>query len=299
MKSLYPIILFILFSLTGIKAQKPILVADDSMKIGKSTMPAISVTIPEADYEKTLKIWIRDLQAGTRSKASTENSEITIFGAEKKEISPAPINIYSKLINRDSLLQLIVSYELKKDQYIQKSGTGLEYAKAQKYLKEFARDQYITVVKDQVDVEDKKLRDLQREVSSLEREKTRLQKSIQSNNSTITDEKGNIAIQKNELTTVSASLVEQNQLLSTIDSASPAYKEKATVIKDLEKREKKALNSIESSENKINKASNEIDKATNEIPKNEKMQRNASDKVAEQMGVYQKYADKLARIKSY
>jgi hypothetical protein len=56
MKTLYIIIPVILLSVTGIKAQMPILVADDSMKVGKSNMPALSVTIPEADYEKTLKI---------------------------------------------------------------------------------------------------------------------------------------------------------------------------------------------------------------------------------------------------
>jgi chromosome segregation ATPase len=299
MKTLYPIILFVLFSSTGIKAQMPILVADDSLKIGKSSMPALSVTIPEADYEKALKIWIRELQSGTKSKVAIENSEITIFGAEKKVISPTPVNIYSKLMNRDSLLQMVMSVELKKDQYVERSTTEKEYANTQKYLKEFAKEQYINVVKDQVDAEDKKLHDLQKELSSLEREKTRLQKSIQSNNNTITDEKGNIAIQKNELTIVSAALVEQNKQLGTMNSESAGYKEKTDSIKDLEKRQKKALNSVESSENKINKANNEIDKATKEIPQNEKAQQKVSDQVAEQTGVYQKYADKLAKIKSY
>jgi chromosome segregation ATPase len=299
MKTLYTIILVILFSVTGIKAQMPILVADDSMKVGKSNMPALSVTIPEADYEKTLKIWIRELQAGTKSKVAIENSEITIFGAEKKVINATPINIYSKLLNRDSVLQLVVSIELKKDQYVERSSSQAEYAKAQKYLKDFAKDQYITVAKDQADAEDKKLRDIQKELSSLEREKTRLQKSIQSNNSTIADEKENIVIQQNELTTVSAALIEHNKLLTAMDSGSTEQKEKIAYIKDLEKKEKKLRNSIESSENKINKANNEIEKAANEIPRNEKTQQKITEQVAEQDAVYQKYADKLAKIKSY
>jgi DNA repair ATPase RecN len=299
MKTLYTIILVILFSVTGIKAQMPILVADDSMKVGKSNMPALSVTIPEADYEKTLKIWIRELQAGTKSKVAIENSEITIFGAEKKVINATPINIYSKLLNRDSVLQLVVSIELKKDQYVERSSSQAEYAKAQKYLKDFAKDQYITVAKDQADAEDKKLRDIQKELSSLEREKTRLQKSIQSNNSTIADEKENIVIQQNELTTVSAALIEHNKLLTIMDSGSTVQKDKIAYIKDLEKKEKKLRNSIESSENKINNANNEIEKAAKEIPRNEKTQQKVSEQIAEQDAVYQKYADKLAKIKSY
>lgn len=277
----------------------PILVADDTMMIGKSNMPALSVTIPESDYEKTLKIWIKDLQSGTKSKAVVEDSKISIFGAEIKNISPTPVNIYSKMVNRDSMLILVATFELKKDQYVERSSTATEYAKAQKFLKEFARNQYINVVKDQADTEDKKLRDIQKELSSLEREKTRLQKSIQSNNSTIAEEKENISIQKNELTSVTAAVVEHNKLLSAMAAGSAEQKEKMDYIKDLEKKQKKIQNSIESSENKVNKASNEIDKAANDIPRNEKMQQKVGDQVAAQQNVYQKYEDKLAKIRSY
>ena len=69
--------------------------------------------------------------------------------------------------------------------YIERSSGEPEYAKAQDYLKEFAKNQYIEVAKDQADAEEKKLRDLQKELSSLENEKSRMQKGIQTNNSTI------------------------------------------------------------------------------------------------------------------
>ncbi len=73
------------------------------------------MTIPEVNYDKTLKVWLRDLQAGTKSKVITENGEMSIFGAKIKAISPNPINIYSKLMRLDSMLQLFVSFEKKKD----------------------------------------------------------------------------------------------------------------------------------------------------------------------------------------
>ena len=79
----------------------------------------------------------------------------------------------------------------------------------------------------------------------------------------------------------------------------PAKKEKAEQIKDLEKRKKKALNSIESSENKINRSDSEIDKATGDIPRNERMQEKVREQIIAQEAVYQRYADKLKKIKSY
>jgi hypothetical protein len=298
MKTLSTIILILLFSVSGIKAQKPIVVSGDSLAAGKSKMPSISVTIPEADYEKTLKVWIKELQSGTKSKVVNENSELTIFGAVIKEISATPINVYSKLMNQDSILRLVAAFELKKDLYINNVTTLAEYAKAQKYLKEFAKDQYIDVAKDQLDAEDKILSKLQKELSSMENDITRLQKSIQSNNSTITREKEDIVVQKTEYATASAALLEQNAELSTM-TPGPAQKEKMNSIKELEKREKKALNSIESSEKKISKANMEIEDASNEIPRNKVSQEKLRDQIAQQDAVVQKYSDKLAKIKLY
>ena len=282
----------------GIKAQKPILVLEDSINFGKTLIPGLTVIIPESNYEKTLKVWIKDLQSSTKSKLVTENNEMSIFGARLKEVSPNPLNVYSKLMNLDSMLKLTVAFEVKKNQYIERSTGETEFTNAKNFLKEFARNQYLDIAKDQADAEDKKLRELEKELSSLEKEKTRLQKSIQSDNSNIITEKGNITIQNNELTTVSSELVDQNNKLSSMEEGQ-AKKEKINYINGLEKRRKKAQNSMESSENRINKANNEIDKANVEIPKNERMQAEVNEKIEKQQAVCQKFADKLKTIKTY
>ena len=276
----------------------PVSVSEDSLKLGKTTLPGISVTIPEVNYESTLKTWIKNLESGSKSRVVTENNEMSIFGAKIKEISPNPVNVYSKLIKLDSTLKLTVSFELKKDQYVEKTGTASEFSKAENYLKLFAKDQYIELVKTQVDREDKKLRDIDKELSSLEKEKTRMQKSISSNNTIVTNEKENITLQNNELTTVTAAIVEHNRQLDTM-STGPAKEEKIKYIKDLEKRKTKAQNSIESSENKINKTNNDTDKTNAEIPKNQKMQEQVNEKIQNQQAVLQKFTDKLKKIKSY
>ena len=298
MKSISTLVFLVFISSIGIKAQKPVLVSEDSLKIGKGRLPGLSVIIPEVNYEKTLKIWIRELESGTKSKIVTENNEMSIFGAKIKEVSPNPVNVYSKMTNLDSALKLNVSFEVKKDQYIERASGETDLIKAKNYLKEFARNQYIDLAKDQSDAEDKKLREIQRELSSLEKEKSSLQKSIQSENSSIVTEKDNIAVQNNELASVSAEIVEQNKQLSST-SDGPTKKAKTDYINGLEKRRKKVQNSIESSENRINRANNEIDKANAEIPRNDKMQEQVNDKIEKQQAVYQKFADNIKTIKSY
>ena len=298
MKSISTLVFLVFISSIGIKAQKPVLVSEDSLKIGKGRLPGLSVIIPEVNYEKTLKIWIRELESGTKSKIVTENNEMSIFGAKIKEVSPNPVNVYSKMTNLDSALKLNVSFEVKKDQYIERSSGETDLIKAKNYLKEFAKNQYINLAKDQADAEDKKLRDLQRELSSLEKEKSRFQKSIQSENTSIVTEKDNIAIQNNELASVSAEIIEQNKQLGSMEEGT-TKKEKTDYINGLEKRRKKVQSSIESSENRINKANHEIDKANAEIPRNDKMQEQVNDKIEKQQAVYQKFEDKIKTIKSY
>jgi hypothetical protein len=298
MKIKFALFILAFAPLIGLNAQKPIVLSEDSLQVGKSIVPGMSVTIPEADFDKALKSWIRDLQNGTKSKVVTENGEMSIFGARIKSISSIPINVYSKLIKLDSVLQLYASFETKKDYYVEKSTGEPEFVKAQDFLKEFAKNQYIEVAKEQADTEEKKLKDLQRELSSLEKEKSRMQKGIQVDNSNIASEKENIILQNNELNTVNAAIIEQSSLLISMEEG-PAKKEKEQQIKELEKRKKKAQNSIKSSENKINKSDSDINQATGDIPRNERMQAQVREQIIAQEAVYQKYADKLKRIKAY
>jgi chromosome segregation ATPase len=288
----------LLISCTGIKAQKPILVSEDSITFGKGKLPGLSVIIPEVNYEKTLKSWTRDLQSGTKSKLVTENNELSIFGAKIKQVSPNPVNVYSRLMNLDSAIKINVAIEVKKDRYIERSSGETDLTNAKLYLKEFARNQYIDLAKDQADAEDNKLRDLQKDLSSLEKEKTRLQKSIESENTAIVTENDNITVQNNELATVTSEIIEQNkQLGSTADDKTKNAKK--DYINSLDKRKKKVQNMIETSQNRINKANNEIDKANAEIPRNDKMQEQVNDKIEKQKAVCQKFADKIKTIKSY
>jgi len=298
MKSNFALLLMLLFPLSGIKAQQPINVYEDSLKIGDTMLPGLSVTIPEADYDKTLKEWVKELQSRTKSQVVTENNQMSIFGANIRSISSDPVNVYSRLVSLDSMLMLYASFELKKDQYVERDLDESVFNKAQNFLKEFSKTQYLSVARDQVNAEEKKLHDLQKELSSLENEKSRMRKSISSANSNISSDNENISAGNAELTTVNAALAEQNAQLATMEEG-PARKELEDQVKDLEKRKRKAEHSIKSSERKIRKADSNIDKATGEIPRNERIQEKLKEQIAEQEAVYQKFADKLKRIKAY
>ncbi|HLO59171.1 MAG TPA: hypothetical protein VK179_10540 [Bacteroidales bacterium] len=279
-------------------SQKPIRVTEDSLKYGAAKYPGFSISIPEVSYERTEKSWIKELQSGTKSKVVNENGDMSIFGANIKDISATPMNIYSRLESRDSLVMLMVSFEVKKDQYIQKANNEAELIAAKEYLKQFAKSEYMNLVKGQLQDEEKKLRDLNNDLNSLKNDKSRMERSIQSNRSLIKEMQDNIVLQNTELSKVSAELVNENNLLTSMDEGA-AKEEKASYVKDLEKRKKKISNEIESSENKIKKANNEIDEADRNIPKNEADQEDMRSKVAQQEAVVNRFTQKLNTIKAY
>jgi len=298
MKSIYTLLLLILIPFLGIKAQKPILMSEDSLKIGNNRLPGLSVNIPEIEYEKTLKNWIKELQTGTKSTVVTDNGEMSIFGAILKSVTENPVNVYSKLIDQDSVLNLQVAIELKKDQYIERATGEAEVAKAKSFLFNFAKVQYIDLVTEQVKAEENKLRDIEKELSSLEKDQSGMQKSIRSNNKQISSEKDRLISLNNELTTVSAAILEHNSQLSSME-AGDAKAEKVKYIKELEKQKKKTMKAISVSENKISKSEKSIDNAARAIPKIDNTQERTRKKIADQEAVLQKYVDKLNTVKAF
>jgi hypothetical protein len=121
MKKLSAFSAMIMASVFFLDAQQPVIVTDDSLMFGNSRLPALAVTIPEVSYETSLREWIKQLETGTKSKVVTENGEMSIFGAIIKNITENPVNVYSRFDNADTLLRLIVAFEPKKDEYIERS----------------------------------------------------------------------------------------------------------------------------------------------------------------------------------
>lgn len=283
---------------TMMYAQKPIVINEDSIAFSTSKYPGFTVAIPEVNYDRTLKEWTKELQSGTKSKVVTENGTLTIFGAIMKDITPTPVNVYSKLLYKDSLVHLLVSIETKKDQYVDRAHGDAEFTAAKTFLKNFAKAQYVDFVKDELQVENKKLNDLKGDLNSLQNEKSRMQKSINSNNSTIKSEQDNIVLQNTELPKITGEIATQNSQLTSMEEGA-AKEEKASYIKELEKKKKKILNDIESSENRISKSQNEINDAQRDIPKNEADQEIMRGKIAQQEAVVKHFEDKLNTVKSY
>jgi hypothetical protein len=282
----------------GLNAQKPIKVLEDSVQFGNYVYPGFNVTVPEANFDNVLRNWIKNQETGTKSKVQTENGEMTIFGAIIKEISPAPVNIYSRLMNEDTLNRLLVCIELKKDQYVEPASGDIQLTSAKDHLKEFAKSQYIDFIKDELAAEEKILRDLNKELGSLESSKARTQRSAKNNRNTINAEQEKLLVKHNELSLLSNEIINKNNEMMAMP-VGPGRDAMSSQVDDLEKRRKKLQNEIGKAEKKIGKAKSAIDQADRSIPRNENEQDVMKSKIDAQQAVVQRFIDKLNTVKLY
>lgn len=288
----------VLASVPGLNGQKPIKVLEDSVQFGSYLYPGFNVTIPEASYDRVLKNWIKAQESGTKSKVQTENGEMTIFGAIIREISSAPVNVYSRLMNEDTLSRLMVSIELKKDQYVEAAVGDIQLTSARNYLKEFAKDQYIDFIKDELAAEEKILRDLKQELGSLENSKAKNQKTAKNKRNTVNDEQEKLLVKHNELSLLSNEIIVKNNEMMAMPVGA-GRDAMAAQIKELEKRRKQLQREINKSESRISKARSDIDQADRAIPRNESEQNVMKSKIDAQQAVVQKFIDKLNTVKLY
>ncbi len=298
MKKIHTIILLLVLPAAILRAQKPIGVFEENLTIAGSAHPGITVTIPEVGAEMVQENWLKTIQTGTKSKAVFENGEWTLFGANIKSISETPINIYSRIIDQDSVVRVMASFELKKDVYVEKNVTEAELVQAKSFMKQFAKDQYLAYANAELQAEEKKLIEIEKELRSFQREESGLERNIRKSENTIKSENEKIAAMNAELATVSAELVTQNEQLGLLPEGE-ARDEMLKTIRGLEKQQKKLMNSIEASGKKINKANSAIVDSNARIPQQESLQNSARDRIAAQEAVVRRYEDKVKVIKAY
>jgi hypothetical protein len=298
MKAIVTFFIVSLLSASFLFAQRPVLIYNGTLELTGSTYPGVIVTIPEVAYEVVQKNWIKAIESGTKSKAVYDNGNWTLFGANITSISPTPMNVYSKLENQDSLVRLIVSMELKKDDFIQTGIHEPELASAREFLKQFAKEQYLDLAKGQLSAEEKKLKEIEREFSSYGKQQAKLEKTVRSAEKTIKSEQEELVNFNTELNNMSIELASQTIQFNEL-AEGPAKEEREKYLKSLEKRKDKISKAIVASQKKIDKANNTIRDSSARIPGKETQQDEVKNRISVQETLVNQYRDKIKKIEQY
>lgn len=295
MKNVFLTAVLFLLGMVMANAQQAIEFTEGELEFGNSKCPGIWVNVPEADVTKVKKDWKKLIEKGTKSKALETGNEITIFGAIIKDIIGSPINIYSSVVEQDTTVMLFASVEFSRDQFA--VANTPEFESLKNGLKQFAKDQYSGIVKEQLSTEEKKLKAMEKEILSLRKEQEKLEKGIESANTSISQETYKIATSQTKLEETNISLEKKNSTSGSVDEANK--KAFAKEVKALENQKKGLEKDIPASETKISKAKTLIEENTVAIPLNKTKQDELGIQINEQKMVVAKFAQKLSNVEAY
>ena len=292
----------LLFFLTGfmiagmLNAQKPITFTDDKQVFGNVVFPGIWVSIPETSLEAVQKNWAKTIQKGTKSKPAIAGQTVSLFGAIISEIYPDPINVESILRSQDSTVMLFTGIELKRGEVA--TPGSFEYDKLRSYLKSFAKSQYIEVVKNQVSVEEKNLKGIEKELATSRKANSRLERKVQSTQSSISRTEDNTQSLRKQLEVANSEIDRISTRLS-VATDQDIQKTAKSEMKKTQKNKKGILKKIASSENKITKSSNSIADANSSMIANRRIQENITVQLNLQKIKVNEFKRKLNTIESY
>ena len=259
--------IFLLFFVHIISAQEDIVVSlkDKSFSIGE--VPSFIVFIPQANYEQVNKDWEKYLKQDTKEKTSIENGEISILNKTYEKIAPSPLNIYSYIKEYDGEIMLVVTFNLA-GEYISRDMDEEIYIPTKKYVRDFAIESYKTAVADELKEEEKVLKKLENQKSSLLNNKESIVSTISQYERNIIAAKDGITInqldQSNKILQVQA---QKELVLQLANDGQTAKDEAEKILKELEKEFKKMQNKSESLYQDIDYNESEIRKQEIELAK--------------------------------
>ena len=283
-----------------LSGQKPIEVSGTIFKLGQDEYSGVQARIPETTWERVSKMWIKELEKGTKSKvAEDRQGEITIFGAYIKSLSEDPLNIYSQGIPRDSLVDLNVCIELGRSEFITEESYESEFNQLKEYLHDFGKEVYIEEVKDQLKSEEDVLKDLEKELKNIQNDKESMEKKISKNEHDITVADDNIRVLDGDIALKNEQLAQAKVRLSSVGNDPDRKKTLDDEIKDLEREKKKMQKSVEKEKKDIVGFESDIDNIKLEIPTNIEQQNQKMQEIEAQRSRVERFETKLATVKDY
>jgi hypothetical protein len=288
----------LLLTLAGF-AQKPITIVTKDITFKHGVKPGFVVTIPEVTYKTIENAWTKLQEKGTKSGVQNDAGELWIFGANITDIAPGEMNVYSNIKDCDTAIVLTASFELKPKDFVAPGTRNEEVTKTRTFLLDFAKEYYLELAEQQLQDEQKKLGKLEDDLKSLENDKLKIEKMIQTNTLDIASTNDELVVTRTSVLSLNEELKTQtNEYNSLADGA--AKDEKKKYIDDLEKKIKKTNKSIDSGEKKIVDLKDEIDKAQKDgLPNNLKDQDQKKKDIEKQKFVVGTASAKVEGIKSF
>lgn len=282
-------------------AQENITVKTVRHKMSKGYQPGYEVNIPQAELDNVKKDWIKFLEKGTKSKADDAGHEVVLKNAVKEKISPDTLSIYSMLLINKDFIQIFTFLEIK-DEFFEHSRNPSDiknqkiHSAIETSLREFAVEQYMIAVEDELKEENDALKDLEGELKDIQKDTESYKKDIASSEEKIKKYESEILLLEAEKEQYKMQL-EDKRIESTNIRDKEQLKTQKKIIKGIEKSKKKIEKSIEKERKKIISEQGEISSYEAAIAKNDVVEEKKVEEINAQEEKIDLIEQKLKNIK--
>ena len=280
-----PVTLFLSLFSFSILAQDSLIVNPVTKTISRGTQPGFSITVSHSSERNFIRDW-RQMLKKSKAEEFKKGGEFH-FRVWIPEISKDTVWIYNLIdvANRNLVFYGFISTN---DSIF--TGTGEIASGLQRYMRNFAVDQFREDVRSQMEDEKKKLKNLEDDLEDLNKQNDSWNKNIKKNNRKIDQLRDDIATLSKEEELKGDAIFTQKQLIATYISESEQKKIEEKKLKSLMNDKKKMQSKIES----LHKKTDNLDEDNKQFDRN--MDMNKDNRIPDQKRIIQKQKDKIISI---
>lgn len=241
----------LLLSLIGIQTNAQVM--EDFRVMNQGTKPALTIIIPEVTPKYVNEVWKSYTKPYGKLASVKKADESAIMNAVIPSISTSGMNVYNHAESVGNDTKHIVWLELSGN-FVSSANTPSEYTNAVRFLQSFKHEVLIRQASDVVDLETKKLKKLEDDLSKLE-------KQNRSQHKLISDTHKKIAKLESDISQNLIDQSEANRRVIEAETSLMEQKEKdklANNVRKLENANTKMHKAIEDSHKRINKTESSI-----------------------------------------
>ena len=193
-------------------AQKEIVITETVKAMSGGSQNCYVMLIPQAAAKDVIDDWKKYIRKDSKAKPLETNGEISILGALSKNISPNPINIYATFLESKDGVQISV-WVNDGEVFISSKANSDRSVAVHNYLHIFGVQEYKDVVKYQLDLEQKKQKELEKAYEGYVKDQKRAESNIASHKKEIEKLEGKIVEEQQNIQKATA-----NQATSRTDA---------------------------------------------------------------------------------
>lgn len=249
--SIYPYANCIAQDTDSLIIENPVELSVEKRNLGNTEQEVFMLHVKEANKVEVEKAWTKSLEKSNKAKMEINGNERTILGATIADIDKTmPFNVYSQIVEDRKGIKIYAAFQKSDSTWIDPESESGNTLRTEKVLMRFGRDIYAEVLSDKLSVENKKLKDLEKNHDSNLKSQTNLKKNIQSDSLAIFNNKNEIDLKKKEYSTVTEKLSQKrNEVASTNYTSEDAKKTANKLVKEIEKEQKQVSKEIEKLQN--------------------------------------------------